>query len=106
MKKIILSSIVIGSALFADGAAEMVKEAAISKAKTEVTKAVVENVSGENIAAAAKAKDTVEALSSESNLTDKVIDAVKEKAKDASQEVVEKAKDKAMDMAKDKVFNN
>jgi len=95
MKKIVLSSMIIGSALFADGAAEMLKEAAISKAKTEVTKVIAENVSSENIAKATAVKSAAEDVSSESNLTDKVIDAVKEKAKT-----------KAMDMAKDKLIEH
>jgi len=97
MKKIILSTLVVGTALFADGTTEIVKDAAISKAKSEVTKAVVENVSSENVEKAVAAKDAVEEVSAESNLTDKVIDAVTETAKDIGTEAVEKAKSKAMD---------
>jgi len=97
MKKIILSTIVMGTALFADGAAEMVKDAAISKAKSEVTKAVVENVAGEKAEKAVAVVNAAEKVSAESNLTDKVINAVKETAKDAGTQAIEKAKSKAMD---------
>jgi len=97
MKKIILSTIIVGTALFADGATEMVKDAAISKAKSEVTKAVMENVSSDNVEKAVAVKNAAEEVSAESNLTDKIIDAVKEKAKDAGTEAVEKAKTKAIE---------
>ena len=77
-----------GTALFADGATEMVKDTA----KSEVTKAVVENVAGEKTEKAVAVVNATEKVSAESNLTDKVIDAAKETAKDAGTEAVEKAK--------------
>ena len=105
MKKIILLSAVLATSLVAEMTTEVIKDAVISKAKSEVTKAVVEKVSGssdavKDIAVEVKSavEDTNNSSSVTSSLKDKAVDMALEKVvgsdtikKEVAREVVDSA---------------
>jgi hypothetical protein len=114
MNKIILISMVAASALFADMATGMVKDVAMSKAKTEAKDTVVKQVAGNDPVKQEVAKKVADKVVGEPSTADKVKGAVADKVmgteskessltdkvvKGATKTEESSLKDKAVDMA-------
>jgi len=73
MKKIIWISIVAASAVFAESATDMVKDAAVSKVKTQAKEVAIKQVAGNDSVKQVVTDKIVDTDSNESSLTDKVV---------------------------------
>ena len=90
MKKIILLSAVLATSLLAEMTTEVIKDAAVSKAKNEVTKAVVEEESGSSDALI--------------DIPEEIRSAIEETNNSSS--AISSPEDKAVDMALEKVVGS
>ncbi|WP_295421517.1 hypothetical protein [Sulfurovum sp.] len=122
MNRIILISMVAASALFADMATDMVKDVAVSKAKTQAKEAVIKQVAGDDPVKQMVVKKVADKVVGEPSMADKVKGAVADKVMqgnaEGSSSVVDKVvkgatktkepslKDKAVDMAAEKVVGS
>ena len=126
MKKTVFISMIAVSALFADMATDMVKDVAISKAKTEAKEAVVKQVAGNDPVKQMVAKKVADKVVGEPSTADKVKSAFADKVMGKEEspssaagttlvgKVVESTvapkepslKDKAIDMAAEKAVGS
>jgi len=79
MKKIVLISMVAGSALFADMMTNVAKDVAVSKAKTQAKEAVIEKVAGDDPVKQMVAKKVADKVVGEPSAADKVKSSVADK---------------------------
>ena len=75
MKKIILLSAVLATSLLAEMTTEVIKDAAVSEAKSEVRKAVVEEVKDIAEEVRGAVEDTNNSASEASSIKDKAVDS-------------------------------
>jgi len=122
MNKIILISMVAASALFADMAAGIVKDVAVSKAKTQVKETVIKKIAGDDHVKQKVAQKVADKVVGEPSMADKVkgvaVDKVMQGDAEGSSSVVDKVvkgttktedsslKDKAVDMAAEKAVGS